>query len=273
MHRKYLFIVCVAVLCSLHAMPQSINAPLGARAAGMGHCSLLSKDVWASFNNQAALAYHTGFSFGVSLKNAYLLKEINRVSIATALQLGRGGFTASVDHFGNTLYSEMKAGAGYALRLGSRIAAGLQIDYLRMAIGEGFGSYHAFTFEGGMLLQLSAKLSLGFHCFNPIHSGWAGSDERIPVSMRAGFGYQPEKSISICAEIMKSTNMPAIIAVGCEYRYRERFFMRAGISSGPARICFGTGIKMNRINIDISTELHSYLGVSPQFSISYNSKP
>lgn len=269
---KYLFIAAMAIICYTHASPQSIQLPVGSRAAGMAHCSMVNQDLWGVFNNQAAIAYQTGFSVGVSLENRYLVKEMNRISTAAAFQLGRGGLLASIDHLGDAFYSEMKAGAGYALKLGSRIAAGMQIDYLRMSIGEGYGSYHAFTFELGMMFLLNDKLFLGMHCFNPVHAGWTGTDEHIPVFIRAGFGYKPEKSISIFAEIMKSTSTQAVIAAGCEYRYREKFFMRAGVSSGPARITFGAGFKLKSLAIDIASGIHSYLGFSPCISISYNSK-
>jgi hypothetical protein len=238
----------------------------------MGHCGIVNKDIWGVYHNQALMAYQSGLEFGLALENRYLLQEMNRISISTAMELGRGGLFACLDHFGGQLYSEMKAGAGYALQIGSHFSAGLQIDYLRMAIGDGYGSEHAFTFEGGILFRISDKFTFGFHCFNPVHVAWIGSPEKIPAVIRAGFGFSPESSINIYGEILKSTISSAVISAGCEYRFKEKFFMRAGVSSGPARLTFGGGFKLKKFTIDIASSMHSYLGYSPQISLSYSTK-
>ena len=80
--------------------------------------------------------------------------------------------------------------------------------------------------------MITDKFSMAVHCFNPVHAEWGGSDEHIPVSIRGGLAFRPEKSISICAEILKSTSRAAVISAGCEYRYKEKFIFRMGVGSG-----------------------------------------
>ena len=269
MHCKILFIIGCILLGTPVSMAQPGSYPVGARAIGMGHTSLVNKDFWAVCNNQAAAAYITGIELAVFMENRYLIKEMNRIVIGGAFGIGKGGIFANVDHFGDHAYSEMKAGAGYALQLGEHFAAGLQLDYLRMSIGEGYGSYHAFTFEGGIYAMITDKISLGIHCFNPVNAGWTHSKEKLPVIIRGGIGFRPEASISISAEVLKSTAEAAVIAAGCEYRYRDKFFIRAGITSGPARYTFGAGFKLKKLMIDIASSVHSFLGYSPQLSIIY----
>ncbi len=272
MRCKKLFINGFVLLSTFISLAQPGDYPLGARAIAMGHTGLVNKDLWGVCNNQATVAYLSGVEFGMFMENRYLIKEMNRIVIGTAIELGKGGLFASVDHFGDHHYSEMKAGAGYALQFGEHFSAGLQLDYLRMAIGEGYGSYHAFTFEGGIYASITDKLSLGIHCFNPIHAGWINTKERLPITIRGGLGFRPEPSITICAEVRKSTAGAAIIAAGCEYRYMDKFFIRAGISSGAARYTFGAGIKLKKLMIDIASSIHSFLGYSPQLSITYSLK-
>jgi len=250
----------------------SQSGPIGARAAAMGHGGLMIKDIWGIYNNQAVPAFTKGFELGVSLENRYMMKEMNRISLGVAKQLGKGGLFAGIDHFGDGLYGEMKASAGYALQLGSRVGAGLQLDYLHMSVGDGYGSYHAFTFEGGLLVSITDRFSLGLQCFNPVNTRWTGTGEHLPVMIRGGFSYKPESSIIICGEILKSTAMPAVISAGCEYGFREKVFFRAGVSSGPARLTFGAGIRLRRLMIDIASSMHAYLGFSPLVSFTYGSK-
>lgn len=272
MMKKNLFMLSLIMLLSgTNAKAQAFTYPLGARAIGMGHNSLVLKDSWATFNNQAAAAFLSGIHAGVFMENRFLLAELNRIALGVSFPVKKGSLFVNADHFGGTLYSELKAGAGYAMHFGEHFAAGLQLDYLRIAISEGYGNHHAFTFEGGIHVSITEKLSLGFHIFNPLHVKWSGSsDEHIPVRIRAGLGFKPEASLTICAEIMKSTVDAAIISAGCEYRYQSRFFIRAGITSGPARYTFGAGFRLKKLVIDIASSVHSYLGYSPQLSFTYS---
>jgi len=272
MYRKYLFMSLCLVFCNLSSCPQAVLSTVGAAAAGRASCSVAENDIWGAFNNQAAMAYCQGLDFGVAFENRYLMRETGRIRMCAALKAGRGGLFAGIDHFGDELYSEMKAGLGYALKLGSHFAAGLQLDYLRIAIGEGYGSRNAFTLEGGMMVFPGKKVVLGLYCFNPVHAEWIGESEKLPVHIRAGSSYSPDKSVTICAEIRKSTSLQAIISIGCEYRYRDRISFRAGISSGSASISFGAGYILRKMNIDISSSWHSYLGFSPQISFTYSAK-
>jgi len=269
---KILFITWIIILLSIGVISQPLSSPVGARAVAIGHCSVVSKDIWGVFNNPAALAFQTGMEFGLALENRFLLKEMNRITLGASAQLGHGALSAGIEHFGDQYYGEMKASAGYALQIGKQFSAGLQLNYLRMAIGDGYGNFQAFTFEGGLLAMISDKLSIGIHCFNPIHVKWIGTTEHIPLSFKGGFGFRPEKSIMICAEILKSTATAAVFSAGCEYRYRDKFIIRTGITSGPARITFGVGFKLKKLVIDIASSLHSYLGYSPQLSLIYTAK-
>jgi len=272
MNYKYLFIGWLSLISVIFAVSQPLSIPPGARAAGMGGCGIVNKDMWGFWHNQAVLAYQSGLEFGLALENRFLLEEMNRISLATAIKVGKGGLSASLDYFGGPLYSEMKSGAAYALQIGSHFAVGIQLDYLRTSFGEGYGSMQAFTFEGGVLAQISEKFSLGFHCFNPVHVSWIGTSEKIPVVIGGGISFKPEASITIYGEIMKSTVNAGVFSAGCEYRFKNKFFMRAGVSSGPASLSFGAGIKLKKLSIDIASGLHSYLGYSPQISLSYSSK-
>lgn len=253
----------------INASAQPLSEPVGGIAAGMGYCSNTSKNIWGSFNNQAALASIQGLQIGAAMENRFLLEEMNRVSIGAAYALGRGCLFAGIDHLGGQLYSEMKIGTGYSLQMGSYADAGLQIEMLRMYIGDGFGAYYAFTFEGGLLIRLHEKLSMGIHCFNPVQVKWIGTQEKIPVDLSLGISCNPERTVTLCAEIMKNSMRKASIALGCEYRYRDKFSLRAGMKSYPYTLTFGAGIRLGKLSIDIASGLHAFLGFSPSISLTY----
>jgi hypothetical protein len=272
MSRNQLFIMLCMLYIVNPCFTQVVLSSVGARAAALGSCSVTLCDALGIFNNQAAAAHQGKISFALAFENPYLLKETGRVSIGGSAKAGRGALLAGIDHFGNQLYSEMKAGAGYALKLGKNVVAGLQLDYLRISIGEGYGGYHAVTLEGGIMAFAGDKVAMGIHCFNPVSAGWMGTLEKLPIMLRAGGSYSPEESIIICVEITKNTSVKAIISAGCEYRYQDRFFIRAGISSGTTSISFGAGYRRKSMNIDIAASWHAYLGFYPQLSFTFSKK-
>lgn len=259
----------IMVLIVLSAHTQTNISSKGARSIGMGYTAVANKDLWAVFNNQGAAASQGVLKAGIFMKNHFLLSDMNQISLGLFIPLYKGGLCASVEHFGGDLYSEMKAGLGYSIRFGDYISAGLQLDYMRLNIGEGHGSFQAISFEGGILATISKSITLGVHCFNPIAAHWSKSNERIPVIFKAGLAVKANASFIINAEVAKSSLYKATFMAGFEYRFHEKFFIRTGITSGPARYTFGAGFRSKRLVIDIASSVHSYLGYSPQLSFTY----
>ncbi len=257
------------LLAAISLYPQAGNYPLGARAMGTGHCSLVHRDLWGVFNNQATVVYSGGPAIGVFAENRFLLKEMNRIAVGGLLKAGKGKLLAGLDHFGGFAFSEMKAGIGYAMPFGKNFAAGLQIDYLRIAVGEGYPARHALTFEGGIYARITEKLELGMHIFNPLRVKWIATPEHLPLVFRGGMGFRPDASLSMFAEIHKASDHQAVFAAGCEYIYHEKFHVRAGITTGEARYTFGIGIRIKQMWLDLASSMHTYLGYSPQLSFTY----
>jgi hypothetical protein len=272
MRKFLLFMGIILLTASPEIRAQRMSDPVGARSAGMGYCSLINHDLMGIFNNQATIASIKGLQAGISMDNHFLMGDLNRIGIGVTSSVWRGSMFAGVVHFGDQLYSEMKAGFGYALKLGNMVDAGLQLDMLRMHIGDGYGSWYTATCEGGFIFRPHQKFSIGIHCFNPIHVKWAGTSENIPVTYKAGIAIRPEKAMVVCAEVLKNNQHKASVSAGIEYQYRDKFFMRAGFRSYPSAICFGAGFKFGSILLDVASGLDTYLGVSPSISITYAAK-
>lgn len=266
---RNLFISSCILLLNISTSGQTVIPPVGARSVAAGYTSLTAKNLWSVFNNQAASASLKNIQAGLYFENLYLMDEMSRVALGAFLPLRNGGISVCIDHFGGSIYSEMKLGVAYSLPMGEHFSAGVQLDYLRMSIGEGYGSYHAMSFELGILASITDNIILGVHVFNPSHQKWMQTNEHIQALIRGGIAVKVEKSLEIYGEVHKSTANPAIFCGGAEYRYREKFYLRMGITSGPARYTFGVGLQTGRILIDISSSVHSWLGYSPQLSFTY----
>lgn len=252
--------------------PQALTSPVGAGPVSCGHTSTVRRDLWAVFNNQAAAAYLDKPTAGLFTENRFLINEMNRVAMGTALPVKSVVLLFTLDHFGGSTFAQMKAGMGCAMQLGDHFSAGIQLDYLLMSISEGYGTYHSISFEGGLLGQLTDKLSMGIHLFNPIQAKWTNTKESIPSHLRLGLGFNPEPSLRLFLEVDKSTGIPAVFCSGAEYCIRKRLFFRAGITTGIVRYTLGAGVRLKNLLIDVSSSVHSWLGYSPQISLTYSFK-
>ncbi|MEJ2596062.1 MAG: hypothetical protein P8100_13285 [bacterium] len=114
--------------------------PSGARQAGMGRCSVSLADFWSVQNNPAGIAGSDRFQAGIFYENRYLLAGLGLKNIAVICPVPLGTLGLTISHFGSGLYSDMKAGLGFARSFGPKFRAGLQLDYLLTSIGDGYGS-------------------------------------------------------------------------------------------------------------------------------------
>ena len=249
---------------------QSFLYPVGAPAMAMGHASVATRDFWSIFNNQAGAASAEHISAGAFFENRYLIPGMGHAAAGLMVPAGKGSIFLHIDHSGAQNYAETHSGTGYAMRLGNILSAGIQFDHFLMHIGEGYGNFHAITFEGGIMADITPDLILGMHIFNPLRMKWLQTEEALPVNMRGGLSYTGIMDLTLMAEVQKSTDNPVILCIGSGYNYREIFFFRAGVSTGPSRYTFGAGMRIKRIMLDISSGLHEWLGYSPQISITYS---
>jgi hypothetical protein len=265
--KLFILLAILGIPSILSAQP---NSTAGAGAIACGSCSVARRDFWAVCNNQAAVSFSNQLSLGVFTENKFLIDELNRVVVATIIPLKGARLIMNADQFGGRNFFSLKAGLGCALQFGNHFSASIQLDYMNMAIGEGYGTYHAITFEAGLFTNLTEKISMGIHIFNPVLVRWIGTTEIIPAQIKGGLRFKPEPSLRLFAELDKSTGNPVRICSGAEYCFKEKFFIRAGITSGVVRYAFGAGIRLKRMLIDFSSSVHSWLGYSPQISFTYS---
>lgn len=243
-------------------------ATTGARNSGMGGISVTGTDVWSSVNNQAGMAFFGKGAAGVHIDSHYLLKELAEQSAAITMPFRYGNLGAVVQYSGDADYNRMKTGISYARTFGNRFAAGLQLDYLRTALGNELGSSNNVTFEAGIMLKLSDKALFATHIFNPLNAKLS-NDDQIPAVFKSGIAYTFSDSFNASAEFVLNSELPADFAIGAEYAINKVIFVRAGARMNPFIYTFGFGYKANRFSIDIGSSVHEQLGITPQASLQY----
>lgn len=267
----YIFTITALILNVNIVSGQKDNRPLGARSSGMGDASVTLTDFWSLHNNQAGLAKYDKISAGLHAGNNFLLPNLNTGAFGIVMPVkGAGVFGLSYNYFGFSLYNESKVGLAYAMPLGEKISAGIQLDYLRTFIGEDYGSSNVFTFETGLQAELIEKLILGIHVYNPIRAKLSKTtDERVPVIIKAGLSYTFSDKALVALETEKDIDQKQRIRTGIEYHLTKPVYIRAGIATNPFTNSFGIGLDFNNFKADISAVHHEVLGFSPQLSMIY----
>ena len=270
MGTKGRMITCFIFLFSNCAFAAGDHGVIGGRAAALGCTSVTQSDEWSVFNNQAGLAWCKRFSAGIYFENRYLLKDLSQKAIAITLPAGRGAFGVSFRHFGFSLYSEMNTGIAYGMRLTKSFSAGIQVDYLRLHVADGFKDNSVFSCEIGLQFRAGEHLWLGLHVANPVPVKLSSAtQERLPVLMRFGLSWRITEGLHSDVEVEKDLVHKPAVKAGIEYRPAKSFHIRMGLLSNPATFTFGFGLEFGKLQFDIASSYHLVLGYSPQASVAY----
>lgn len=247
------------------------NLPVGARSVALGHASVNLQDIWSAHHNQAGLANLERIGGGIYYESRFTMAALSLKGGVAALPFDFGTFGVSVTSFGYSLYSESKVGLAYAMKLGENVRMGVQFNYHRTQIAEGYGNANLFTGEVGLQADITEALSVGAHVYNPTLTSQADyNNERIPTTIRLGASYQFNEKFFLSVEGHQNIYDKAQFRAGMEYHIIEQLYLRGGISTNPTLASFGFGLKLKKFFIDVASSYHATLGFSPQVSLSYN---
>lgn len=247
------------------------NFSLGAKQAGLGGTGILYSDIWSSSHNQAGLADLNGYAFGSYFNNRFQISELGTKAFALAASTDRFGTVGlNYTQFGYELYSQNKFGLAYAMRLGEKISAGIQLDYFLITQGGEYGRQGFATGEIGIISEPLDNFFLAAHVFNPWPVKISSSEESYLNSIfRLGMGYNFSDKVTVALEAEKDIEYPVRIRFGTEYEFFDNFFLRLGMNTEPAEYSFGLGYKFKGAAFDIAFKSHNTLGMHSHFGLSY----
>mgnify|MGYP005740181503 FL=1 len=87
-----------------------------------------------------------------------------------------------------------------------------------------------------------------------------------------GASYYFSKDLIIHTGIDKNINYPASFLAGINYQPNEKIFLNAGVGSKPSLSSFGFGIIQQNLIFCFATQIHQFLGWSPEISVTYQVK-
>ena len=257
--------------CNLAVYAGIGNPHLGARSAALGHASVTLRDVWSLHNNQAGLGFLKKVAAGAYYENRFNLSEMSLRGAVFAVPTKAGTFGLNVQQFGFSAYNETKYGLAYARKFGDNFSAGIQLNYMTVRVqAEEYGNRNLISAELGFQANITEKLKVGAHVFNPTTTELDDYDnERLPTIMRVGLQYDFSEKVMAFAEVEKDVDRPAHVKLAVEYQVIDLIHLRAGISTNPFRNSFGFGLNLKGLSLDIASTYHEILGYTPQVGLSY----
>jgi hypothetical protein len=242
----------------------------GARSAGMAHASVTNDDIWASFHNQANLAFEPKLQMGFHAENRFYSRNLASGSFAIASPLYKGVFFSNISFYGFELYNEVKGGIGYTHQLFEKLSASVQFDYFSAFQNQNLGTSRAVTFELGLAGHITEALKFGAHLVNPTSAQFNNIVEYpLPSVVSFGASYKIAGFL-FSSEIEKDFEASAVYHAGGEYELTDIIFVRAGVSNSfHSTYSFGLGFYFTNLQADFAFANHYILGFTPHFSLSY----
>ncbi len=241
----------------------------GARQGGMSGSGVVISDIWSSFHNQAGLADLSGLSAGLFYSNMFNIPDLRETAFAISFPTEKYGSSGlNYSYSGNSASNFSKFGFAYAKRLGKRITAGMQIDYLRF-VQLNYGNSGTAVGEVGFIAEPLNNLYIGAHVFNPWRAKLSGTEEYISSIIRIGAGYYFSDKVLFTAETEKDIDKPIVFRAGTEYNIVTGLFIRAGVASEPVKYSFGIGYNYKGVKLDVAYINHDVLGYYMQFGLGY----
>jgi hypothetical protein len=268
-------IFCITGTFICHdVFPANDNYPAGTRFSAMGNIGVACPDLWSVSHNQAGLGFYNHLSVGFHHENKFAISEFSLNSVAFTLPTSTGTFGLSYTYFGYSSYHESKIGIGFGKSLNRWFSAGLQLNYLNTYVADETGNLNGMTIEAGIIAKPLQNLSIGFHIYNPTVSSFTGlsENERIPVIINLGVGYEYGEKLYLGIETLKDLEMAQVsLKAGIEYKLIEHIYIRTGvIISELISHSFGLGFVMKKIRADIAFSHQQIIGYTPHFSVQYN---
>ena len=240
----------------------------GANFLGLARAGVAYSGAESIYLNQAGMTSVGNMAFDVSAERRYNLQELTQVSVAAmkSFKIGTLGIMAS--NFGFNAYNEQKFGLAYARKLSKAISLGGQMDMLRYNI-ENIGSKNSFSFEAGLIANISDQLALGTHVFSPIHVNINDIDI-ISTRFRLGLKYAPSDKVFILAEADKTIDKDMELKFGVSYTPLKVLSVLAGFNTALSSFHFGASLSIQE-TYKIKTAVGSshLLGNTPAISLQY----
>ncbi len=272
---KHCIAFCFALLCMRCAVGQELPS-LSVRGNSMGGAGVALQDAASALSHGSALAFLDKASLLLAVQNHYLLRELSTEMVglvlpcsAIASTLHNGTFALQFHRQGTATFAQQKVSAAYAIRLSPRMALGTTFLYNHNGGNDAhYTNYRYLSLSVAGQWWISKNCLVGVVLSNPFSIVLTTTDKEMAPSCRWNMGatYRPLPDLLVTLELEQSVGCKPRLLSGMEYQAGKGLYLRVGCSTLPWSYAFGAGCRRARWGLDIATQRHHVLGLSPQLA-------
>lgn len=240
-----LFIILLLTV-PLTAVSQLDDDHFDARSAAMGGCFLPPTDSTVNLN--------------VGWRQGFMTKGMASRTVALDAPVGRHGRAAALyNGFGDVDYNEQQLAAGYMMAVAPWLSVMVYGLYSRVGTLDAHYDTQRWLDAGGGV-TLGGERVWGY-----LAAGSRSWSSVRPWGLRAGVVFRNNHQLTSAVAATYYERLR--LRCGMEYVHDRHAFVRAGIATNPLVLTFGVGYRQRHFHIDLATEVHSILGLSPQIML------
>ena len=243
-----------------------------AAAMGMGGATIAMPSLSSGLGNEAQLGLGNRLGIWAGSALPYGVEGWQTAHFQAIAGMGKySGVGLGIEHSGTETYTEQRYRLAYGRRLTEAFYLGGSADVLRASAQE-YGSATMATFGLSLLAHALPDVWVGAKIQNPLQQKIG--EDLVPTVLRIGASWKPTEILLMSFETEKDLERKPMIKAGLEYRPTSVLVIRTGMRSNQvARLAFGAGLRLkNNLCIDLASEWHPSLGLTPSAMISWQKK-
>ena len=242
----------------------------GARLTAMGNASAAVFDTWSLNANPAGITGQKTPTAALNYARYLFGSELAEQSFAFVLPFNNNFAGVSINRYGISEFSEIKAGFGLAKKFGEELSIGVKANIHQIKITN-YGNATTFSVDAGVNYALSKQIGLGLYVNNPSSQEYKSTNVEtyIPTAVHFGATYIPSNKVIIATTISKDFERKFDVRVGADYKFHEMLSFRGGLSAKPFKQYVGMGLNYQKLIMDVAVESHPQIGYTPQIGLSY----
>jgi len=266
---KYLLIIISIVFYHSQFISQLFQNS-GAFSTAMAGLDVNNENIWSINNNIGQLSKIENSSISISSFQPFLIKDFTTSNFVYGLPTKKGALGVNYSNSGNKHLQMHNIGIGYSMMMGENFHSGVKMNYYQINAGDFYNNKSLFSATIGMGATLTNEIKIGAVINNLGFTKLANyNDERLSTNIMLGASYNFSKELILHTGVEKNINYPASFLAGINYQPNDKLKLNGGVGTKPNLASFGFSLIQQHFIFCFASQMHQYLGWSPDISITY----
>lgn len=217
----------------------------------------------------AALANLSTFSAGMYGVKPFMVPGLYNAGLAVAMPIGAQMLGLQIHQQGSEVLRQSALALQFARPLGSLARIGVQAQYLQ-GKARGYEAAATIGYTVGAQLQLVQGVQAMASIANLSSDQTHGKGQRAWYHL--GIAADVSEALFLGTSLRKVAGQQPDVLVALQYRPAQKVWVRTRLQSG-GHFVLGAGYDMGALRLDVFTQLHSRLGLSPGLQLVFQPVP